>query len=103
MLTNFQQRLEVVDSELYSHLTKLDIKPQFFAFRWLSLLLAQEFSLPDLIALWDWVFASMNRMETTEYICLSMLCYIRNDLLNSDFAECMRILQVCSPFSLSFI
>lgn len=95
MLTNFQQHLEVVDPDLYFHLLSLDIKPQFFAFRWLSLLLAQEFSLPDLIDLWDCVFSSTNRMEITEYLCLAMLGYIRQDLLESDFGECMRLLQVC--------
>jgi hypothetical protein len=94
MLTNFQQHLEVVDPDVYFHLINLDIKPQFFAFRWLSLLLAQEFSLPDLIALWDCVFSNKDRMEITEYLCLAMLGYIRQELLGSDFGESMRLLQV---------
>ncbi|KAI6191558.1 TBC1 domain family member 13 [Aphelenchoides bicaudatus] len=93
-LTNFQQKLEFVDPELYMHLIeKLEIKPQFFAFRWLSLLLAQEFSLPDVIALWDTVFASSNRIETTELICLAMMEHVRNELLASDFPNCVRLLQ----------
>lgn len=39
--------LEAKDPILYDFLTvELEIRPQFFAFRWISLLLSQEFLLP---------------------------------------------------------
>ncbi|KAI6205523.1 TBC1 domain family member 13 [Aphelenchoides besseyi] len=74
-------------------MAKLSIKPQFYAFRWLSLLLSQEFSLPDTIFLWDTILASYNRIEMTEFICLAMLVNIRDELFAGDFAEDVRLLQ----------
>lgn len=93
-LSHFSQLFDAVDPELYQHVTeKLDVKPQFYAFRWLSLLLSQEFSLPDLINVWDSIFASQKRIEATEFICLAMLEHVRSDLLAGDFGQVVRMLQ----------
>lgn len=37
--------LKVVDYELWSKLEREKIEPQYYSFRWLALLLAQEFGL----------------------------------------------------------
>ena len=49
------------------------IKPQFFAFRWLTLLLSQEFLLPDVIRIWDSLFADGNRFDFLLLVCCAML------------------------------
>ncbi|CAD5229209.1 unnamed protein product [Bursaphelenchus okinawaensis] len=93
-LAHFSQLFQSVDPELYDHIVlKLDVKPQFYAFRWLSLLLSQEYSLPDLINIWDSVFSAHNRVEETEYICVAMLCQFRTELLNGDFSQVVKFLQ----------
>lgn len=47
VLHRFHSRFRDMDPELYRHVVEeLAIKPQFYAFRWISLLLSQEFSLP---------------------------------------------------------
>lgn len=50
-----------------------NIKPQFFAFRWLTLLLSQEFLLPDVIRIWDSLFADDNRFDFLLLVCCAML------------------------------
>lgn len=115
-LNQFYTSFEDVDSELYKHLAiNLAIKPQFYAFRWISLLLSQEFSLPgnfffintnkkfflDVIALWDFVFSSAKRLESVEYFSLAMIQHIREELLNGDFSHNVRLLQVNIYFSLT--
>lgn len=50
-----------------------NIKPQFFAFRWLMLLLSQEFLLPDVIRIWDSLFADDNRFDFLLLVCCAML------------------------------
>uniref|UniRef100_A0A8C0G3H6 TBC1 domain family member 13 n=1 Tax=Chelonoidis abingdonii TaxID=106734 RepID=A0A8C0G3H6_CHEAB len=55
--------LKEKDVELYLKLQEQNIKPQFFAFRWLTLLLSQEFLLPDVIRIWDSLFADDNRFD----------------------------------------
>lgn len=53
--------LSTVDSSLHSHLVELGVEPQYFALRWLRVLFGREFSLQDLLAIWDEIFAQDNR------------------------------------------
>ena len=53
--------LSIVDSSLHSHLVELGVEPQYFALRWLRVLFEREFSLEDLLIIWDEIFASDNR------------------------------------------
>nr|XP_009933369.1 PREDICTED: TBC1 domain family member 13 [Opisthocomus hoazin] len=70
-----------------------NIKPQFFAFRWLTLLLSQEFLLPDVIRIWDSLFADDKRFDFLLLVCCAMLTLIRDQLLEGDFTLNMRLLQ----------
>mmetsp|Transcript_26401 Transcript_26401/g.63686 ORF Transcript_26401/g.63686 Transcript_26401/m.63686 type:complete len:659 (-) Transcript_26401:162-2138(-) len=85
--------LAKVDKKLYQHLRKLNIDPRFYAFRWLTLLLSQEFELPDTLRLWDSLFADEKRFEYLTYCCCSMLIIYREKLLAGGFAEGLRLLQ----------
>eukprot|EP00252_Welwitschia_mirabilis_P000498 TRINITY_DN10479_c0_g1_i7.p1 TRINITY_DN10479_c0_g1~~TRINITY_DN10479_c0_g1_i7.p1 ORF type:complete len:913 (-),score=204.75 TRINITY_DN10479_c0_g1_i7:364-3102(-) len=50
--------LAVSDVSLYTYLAELGVEPQYFALRWLRMLFGREFSLEDLLHLWDAIFAS---------------------------------------------
>ncbi|PIN01051.1 Ypt/Rab-specific GTPase-activating protein GYP6 [Handroanthus impetiginosus] len=52
--------LSIVDSSLHSHLVELGVEPQYFALRWLRVLFGREFSLEDLLVIWDEIFAREN-------------------------------------------
>ncbi|KAL4689409.1 hypothetical protein H8959_012200 [Pygathrix nigripes] len=67
--------------------------PSSFAFRWLTLLLSQEFLLPDVIRIWDSLFADDNRFDFLLLVCCAMLMLIREQLLEGDFTVNMRLLQ----------
>ncbi|GAB5365929.1 hypothetical protein AAMO2058_001100800 [Amorphochlora amoebiformis] len=69
--------LAKVDRKLHAHLRKLNIDPRFYAFRWLTLLLSQEFELPDTIRLWDSLFADSHRFQHLTYCCCAMLLLYR--------------------------
>lgn len=49
------------------------IKPQYFTFRWLTLLLSQEFLLPDVIRIWDTLFSDQERFHFLLLVCCAML------------------------------
>ncbi|KAG8554954.1 hypothetical protein GDO81_003939 [Engystomops pustulosus] len=85
--------LKEEDEELYLRLQEQNIKPQFFAFRWLTLLLSQEFVLPDVIRIWDSLFADENRFDFLLKVSCAMLILIRAQLLEGDFTVNMRLLQ----------
>ena len=46
LMNKFMKRVKEKDTPLWCRLDQQELKPQFYAFRWLTLLLSQEFSLP---------------------------------------------------------
>ncbi|KAF7238285.1 TBC1 domain family member 5 [Varanus komodoensis] len=46
--------------------------------RWVRLLFGREFSLQDLLVIWDALFADSITLDLVDYIFLAMLLYIRD-------------------------
>lgn len=58
------------------------VNPQFYAFRWITLLLTQEFSCPDVVRLWDTMLSDpAGRSDCLQRICIAMLLNLRQQLL----------------------
>ena len=57
------------------------------------LLLSQEFSIPDVIRLWDSLFADPDRFNYLNYVCVTVILTLRKQLMQGDFADCMELLQ----------
>ncbi|XP_046547895.1 TBC1 domain family member 13-like isoform X1 [Haliotis rubra] len=89
--------LQVKDPALWHLLKEQDLKPQYYAFRWLTLLLSQEFPLPDVLRIWDSLFADASRFEFLIHVSCAMLMLLREDLLKSDFPHNMKLLQNFPP------
>ncbi|XP_065646815.1 TBC1 domain family member 13 isoform X2 [Hydra vulgaris] len=85
--------LQTKDAELWKDLEAKQMKPQFFAFRWITLLLSPEFNLPDVIRLWDSLFADTKRFEFLLYVCVAMLVLIREQIFECDFPKAMKLIQ----------
>ncbi|CAJ1975856.1 unnamed protein product [Sphenostylis stenocarpa] len=101
--------LSQVDSSLHSHLFDLGVEPQYFSLRWLRVLFGREFSLPNLLIIWDEIFASENKSNENSsddcelrilnsprgaYIsamAVAMLLHLRSSLLATENAT--RCLQ----------
>nr|CAH8828448.1 unnamed protein product [Trichobilharzia regenti] len=81
------------DSHLSKHFAQIDLVPEHFAFRWLSLLLAREFMLPDVLLLWDALFSDQHRFDLLPYVCCSMLINVRDQLLKADFPVAVQLVQ----------
>ncbi|KNE61253.1 hypothetical protein AMAG_18755 [Allomyces macrogynus ATCC 38327] len=61
----FHVHLRAVNDELYHHLAQLGIEPHLFGLRWLRLLFAREYPLPDVAHLWDGLFCLARSYPTT--------------------------------------
>ncbi|CAH8456639.1 unnamed protein product [Schistosoma curassoni] len=85
--------LSKFDNNLSKHFKKIELVPEHFAFRWLSLLLAREFMLPDVLLLWDTLFSDPHRFNLLPYVCCSMLIGIRDQLLKADFPTAVQLVQ----------
>ena len=85
------------DPALWANLEEKGLSPQFYSFRWITLLLSQEFELPDVMRLWDSLFADANRFEYLRLFCCAMICQVRDQLFLADFASNLKLLQRYPP------
>ncbi|XP_021373962.1 TBC1 domain family member 5-like isoform X5 [Mizuhopecten yessoensis] len=89
--------LKKFDPELHLHLERLDIAPQIYGIRWVRLLFGREFPMQDLLVLWDALFADGIGFDLVDYVFASMLLYIRDLLLASDYPQCLNCLMRFPP------
>ncbi|KAL3830129.1 hypothetical protein ACJIZ3_018931 [Penstemon smallii] len=98
--------LSIVDSSLHSHLVELGVEPQYFALRWLRVLFGREFSLENLLVIWDEIFACENaksnkavdngvldspRGAFISAFAVSMILNLRSSLLATEHAtSCLQ-------------
>lgn len=88
-----QSMLKAHDLAVYTHLENMEIPLHVFGIRWLRLLFGREFVLPELLILWDAIFADSLAFNLVDYIFVAMLVCIRKPLLNSDYAKCLSYLM----------
>ncbi|XP_045821193.1 TBC1 domain family member 13-like [Trifolium pratense] len=94
-ITKLSQLLRKHDEELWRHLEITSkINPQFYAFRWITLLLTQEFNFADSLHIWDTLLGDPEgTQETLLRVCCAMLILIRKRLLAGDFTSNLKLLQ----------
>ncbi|KAI9030061.1 rab-GTPase-TBC domain-containing protein [Phycomyces nitens] len=98
-MMRMSQRFKWVDQALWRDLNKKDVKEQYYAFRWITVLCSQEWDLPDVIRLWDSILADRNRQDVNiddsrfEFLLdfsVAMLTCVRQELLQGDFGDNVR-------------
>lgn len=57
-------------------------------------MLSQEFPLPDVLRIWDSLLSDETRQDFLINVCTAMVILARNDILQNDFADNMKMLQV---------
>jgi len=102
-MRNMNLLLKQKDPELWIHLENLQLDPQYYSFRWITLLLSQEFELPDVFRLWDSLFAETDRFNLLLHVCVSMMIALRDQLLPFTFAEALKLLQKYPPTDIGYI
>ncbi|XP_035225794.1 TBC1 domain family member 13-like [Stegodyphus dumicola] len=93
MMKRLMNLLQEHDFNIWQRLQMQDLKPQYYSFRWITLLLSQEFPLPDVIRVWDSLFADKNRFEFLIYVCCAMILWLRDKIMQGDFSANMKLLQ----------
>ncbi|XP_042407674.1 TBC1 domain family member 13-like isoform X1 [Zingiber officinale] len=93
-LLHFSQLLKANDEELWRHLDNSKMNPQFYAFRWITLLLTQEFELSSIMRIWDCLLSHPSGVQDMLLrVCCAMLLCVRGDLLSGDFISNLKLLQ----------
>lgn len=91
-MAEFDYLVMRVDPQLHSHLSNEGLDPQYYALRWLMLLLSQEFEINNVIRLWDTVLADPDKYTFTNFICVGIVVKNRDFLLKNEFSECLELL-----------
>ncbi|CAN6371883.1 unnamed protein product [Urochloa humidicola] len=90
-LSKLSQLLKRHDEELWRH---MEVYPQYYAFRWITLLLTMEFSFNVCIHIWDAILGDPEGPpDTLLRICCAMLILVRKRLLAGDFTANIQLLQ----------
>ncbi|XP_058074456.1 uncharacterized protein LOC131223159 isoform X1 [Magnolia sinica] len=94
-LARLAELLKANDEVLWWHLEISNkVKPQFYAFRWITLLLTQEFNLHAIMRIWDSLLSNpFGVQEMLLRVCCAMLLCVRSELLKGDFAANLKLLQ----------
>ncbi|KAI0494858.1 hypothetical protein KFK09_025004 [Dendrobium nobile] len=94
-ITKLSLLLKKHDEELWRHLdVTTKVNPHFYAFRWITLLLSQEFEFSDCLSIWDTILSDPEGpQETLLRICCAMLILVRRRLLAGDFTANLKLLQ----------
>lgn len=94
-LSKLSQLLKKHDEELWRHMEVITkVYPQYYAFRWITLLLTMEFSFNVCIHIWDAILADPEGPpDTLLRICCAMLILVRKRLLVGDFTANIQLLQ----------
>lgn len=97
LLRRFSDILARREPLLAAHHAALRIEPTYYAFRWVTTLLSREFELPDVLMIWDCLFADRHRYLLLLHLCAAMLRCQRPALLAADFGRTLKLLQNYPP------
>ncbi|CRH02452.1 TBC domain protein, putative [Plasmodium relictum] len=96
-LKKFSLLLKIKEYEIWKKLYILKIETQYYALKWILLLLTQEFDMADTIILYDH-FIINNNENFILYICLVICMKLKNSLLCGNFSVNLKLLQNIPPF-----
>jgi len=57
-------------------------------------MLSQEFPLPEVLRIWDSLLSDITRSDLLIDVCTAMLTLVRDEILQNEFPENMKLLQV---------
>ncbi|XP_075162206.1 TBC1 domain family member 13 [Haematobia irritans] len=103
MMKRLSDMLRDRDLEVYEQLKSQELYPQYYSFRWISLILSQEFPLPDVVRIWDSVLADEKRFDFLLYTCCAMILIQREQILHNDFASNVKLLQNYPPIDINIV
>ncbi|KAJ6992622.1 hypothetical protein NC653_015884 [Populus alba x Populus x berolinensis] len=90
--------------EAYAIYSNGQVKPQFYAFRWITLLLSQEFNFQSILRIWDSLLSNpFGVQDMLLRICCAMLLCMKSRLLSGDFVANLRLLQHYPDINIEYL
>ena len=89
----FETCLEVVDNEISNKLKELNIRSEYYCYRWFILLFSQEFVIDKLLILWDLIFSNDNIYYFVIYIGIAIMLIKKDIIIKGEMVDIMQTLQ----------
>ncbi|CAD7083195.1 unnamed protein product [Hermetia illucens] len=103
MMEKLAKMLHEKDPDVWLRLKQQELYPQYYSFRWLTLILSQEFPLPDVVRMWDSIFSDENRFSFLIDVCCAMIVLLRDQILENDFSTNVKLLQNFPPMDINIV
>jgi hypothetical protein len=92
--------LKKFDVELSDSMESNGIVPILFAFSWITVLFSQMYKLTQVLRLWDFLFADIDRIEKNlTFLIVAHLVNLRSRLIGKDFVGMMHEFKGLEPDS----
>ena len=89
----FEKCLEFVDNDIYQKLKALNIRSEYYCYKWFILLFSQEFEINDVLKLWDIIFSKEDIYYFVIYIGIAILIMKKDIIMNGEMVDAMQTLQ----------
>ena len=89
----FETCLDFVDSEISNKLKELNIRSEYYCYRWFILLFSQEFEIDKLLILWDLIFSNDNIYYFIVYIGIAIMLIKKEIIIKGEMVDVMQTLQ----------
>jgi hypothetical protein len=98
-LEQYNRVLRICDPELHAHVMGINLQPAFYAFRWVTLMFTQEFSVPDVLSMWDFLlsFDAAELTTVVHFVAVAMMRQVRTELLEMTFSDAIQMLLAYPP------
>jgi len=83
--------LKQLDPALYRHLESNSVEPQLYMLRWIRVLFTREFTLDQVLKIWDKLFQT--RLDLVDFVCVSMVGAMRTELFHLDSSNILMKLM----------
>ena len=88
-----QKCMEYVDGEIYTNLQRVNIRNEYYCYKWFILLFSQEFEINDLLKLWDLIFSHEDKYYYVVYLGMAILIMKKDVIVKGEMADIMQSLQ----------
>ena len=89
----FEKCLQFVDKEISSKLNELNIRCEYYCYRWIILLFGQEFEINDVIKLWDIIFSKDDVYYYVIYFAIAVMIMKKDIIIKGEMVDIMQTLQ----------
>jgi hypothetical protein len=93
-LTAYSILLARCDHELYQEMEKLSLPPEYYAFRWITLMFSQDFTTPDVLSMWDFLLSFREDLDAVVlFVAVAMAILVRDKIIGVEFSDAIQLLQ----------